>query len=412
MSIFSTLNIKKINHFLSLLYKLPKPKYTNNQLLSTISKYFFLKMKHSILYKLIFHFKIIPLCSMLYFTYTIKAINNTSIYTILQQPSTTFIDPLIQNKLNRYLRNHNNPISAIAVADVKTGNILALAEGRRFIDNKNLHTSFFAGFPAASIYKIVPTIILLENLPQKFLDQLYIYNNCRLNKIFSPWHQRYSKRNIKLSRAYGLSCNNFFAKMGLSFINIMQLKKWSSKLGWNKKIAADFSIPISKINFPAIKKSSMYNIGTYYAGFGNIGLSPLHALWIALSIANNGYSMPLTLHKSTKQQTKALPLFSYNTAIKLRQYMHSTVQSGTSSSVFNKRRYKRLKRQTGGKTGSLSSKYPKGKINWFIGLFPYKNPKIVVSSIVVYNNKWTIKATHLAAEAILLWTKANNKKQH
>ena len=409
MSIFSNLDIKK-THILSLLYK--QSKYIHSLLILTIAKYFLLRTILSSLHKLMLHLRITTLFSIFYFTYTINAINNKQIYTTLKQPSTTFIDLSIQNKLNKYLRNHSNPISAIAVADVKTGNIIALTEGRRFKNNNNLHTSLFAGFPAASIYKIIPTIILLENLPQKFIDQLYIYNNCRLNKLFSPWHQRYSKRNIKLSRAYGLSCNNFFAKMGLSFINIVQIKKWSSKLGWNKKIAADFSIPISKINFPIIKKSSMYNIGTYYAGFGNIGLSPLHALWIALTIANNGQSKPLTLHRTTKQHNNALPLFSHNTAIKLKQYMHSTVQSGTSSSVFNKKRYKKLKSRTGGKTGSLSSKYPKGKINWFIGLYPYKNPQIAVSSIVVYNNKWTIKATHLAAEAILLWNKANNRKQH
>ena len=66
---------------------------------------------------------------------------------------------------------------------------------------------------------------------------------------------------------------------------------------------------------------------------------------------------------------------------------------------FAPRKYRRLRRLIGGKTGTLYSKALSGINTWFAGLMPVANPRVVVAAIVVIPNAWIIKGPNLAAEA-------------
>ena len=154
-------------------------------------------------------------------------------------------------------------------------------------------------------------------------------------------------------------------------------------------------------------QASSYSIGQQFAGFGNIGLTPAHALWLALLIARGGQSKALTLLRQKREKPfQEQRIFSEHTAFDMQKAMSETVRLGTATQVFRKRRYRFLRRVVGGKTGTLMGKNPEGLTSWFIGLMPFHNPKIVVSAVVVnHKKKWVIKGTHLAAEAFKLWKK-------
>ena len=54
------------------------------------------------------------------------------------------------------------------------------------------------------------------------------------------------------------------------------------------------------MDIKAPSRASSYSIGQQFAGFGNIGLTPSHALWLALLVARGGQSKALTLFKQKK----------------------------------------------------------------------------------------------------------------
>ena len=132
----------------------------------------------------------------------------------------------------------------------------------------------------------------------------------------------------------------------------------------------------------------------------------MHAAWLALLIANNGVSKELRLLKDKIYISSRKRVFSPNTSSELQKAMAATVNYGTAASVFRKRRYRSLRRKVGGKTGTLMGKNPKGLTTWFVGMMPHDKPKVVISAVVVNrHNKWVIKGTHLAAEALRIWSR-------
>ena len=66
----------------------------------------------------------------------------------------TTINPKMQNHLQSYINRRANPIAAIVIANVKTGEILAAAQGRPPEEwGGKSHTALHIGFPAASLFK-------------------------------------------------------------------------------------------------------------------------------------------------------------------------------------------------------------------------------------------------------------------
>ncbi len=320
--------------------------------------------------------------------------------------SSNYLHSKIQTSLHRYLSDHKTKLAAVSLAEVSSGNIIALATAA---DNSTIDLSRYAGFPAASIYKIVSTIILLENYSVAEVEAMVRPGSCKLNKLHSPWAYKKNPKHSSFAKAYATSCNGFYAQAGLSLSSLAQLQLWSHKLGWNRLIPNDLNLAPSSIDIPIGKASSLYTIGRHYAGFGTASLSLFHGLWLALVLARDGKQASLRYYKSTSQPSKPAqktpPLISESTATIIRNFMHSTVRYGTARSSFASRRYRHIRSLAGGKTGSLYSYPLDAKVTWFIGMLPYHQPEVVVSAVVAYQKKWTIKASQLGAEALYLWKK-------
>ncbi|MFK7825341.1 MAG: penicillin-binding transpeptidase domain-containing protein [Oligoflexales bacterium] len=334
----------------------------------------------------------------------------------------TTIVPSIQLSLKTYIRRHGNPIAAIVMVDVATGHIIAMAQGRAPEKwGGQSHTALYEGFPAASLFKVVPTIAAMDVAQLEPSTVLGLTGGCAKVHARGWWLRdvkptRYHK--MSLSRAFANSCNSFFAKLTLQYLGVGVLNSYAKKLGWNEGgIGADFHLNTSPMNPPKPARSAIHTVGRFAAGFGMVGLSPIHAAWINLVIARDGVPMALRIfaddssNESVISKQRIKPVFHQENAINLRRMMQKTVRSGTASSAFRSWKYRKIKRSAGGKTGTLNSQAPKGLATWFAGLMPVENPKVVVSAVVVNGGRWIIKGSHLAAEGLRLWEEFQRKNR-
>jgi len=85
--------------------------------------------------------------------------------------------------------------------------------------------------------------------------------------------------------------------------------------------------------------------------------------------------------------------------------MEDTVTYGTGRKFFEKGGKPRLPVRAGGKSGSLSGKDDTGTRNysWFVAAAPIDDPEIVVASLVVNGDTWTIKGAVPAREVLAAW---------
>ena len=329
----------------------------------------------------------------------------------------------IQKRLENYIKIHGNPIAAVVIVDVRSGHILSLAQGKKPEKWGSLtHTALYEGFPAASLFKIVPALAALDFGDIESDSIFGIRGGCSKVHPSGIWLRdvkptRYHK--MTLSRAFANSCNSFFAKLTLQYLGVGILNSYAKKLGWDGKIPTDFELKSSPLNFPTPSRSALHTVGRYAAGFGMVGLSPVHAAWINLLIARDGDPVSIKIfadkdHDTLLNNSLNVDHWSLDdqTTYNLRQIMKGTVRYGTAASAFRPWKYRKIRKIAGGKTGTLTSKAPKGKATWFAGLMPIEKPEVVISAIVLNGNRWVIKGSHLAAEGLRLWEKYrfSNKK--
>jgi cell division protein FtsI/penicillin-binding protein 2 len=335
-----------------------------------------------------------------------------------QQNKKLTIVPQIQSDLSQFIKAKGNPIAAVVLADIKTGKILAIAQGRDPEQwGGTSHTALHVEFPCASIFKTTVTAAAFEFGHLDIDHAVDLDGGCAYVPPTGKWiytpSTASSKNKMSLRSAYGHSCNGFFAKIAITKLGVGPIINMAQRFGWNDKpIPADFHIPLSPLALPNPGASSASTMGKFAAGFGNVGMSALHAIWQAMLIANNGIPRPLQIFEDTinKDELEA-PVISASTSEKLKEVMRATVQSGTASHAFRYGPYRMLKEISGGKTGTLTGTNPKGLTTWFVGMMPIDKPEVVVASVVILEDRWVLKATSLSAEAFLAYQEFTKKKQ-
>lgn len=321
------------------------------------------------------------------------------------------IVPQIQNQVARFIRNGSNPISALVVTEVKTGKILAMVQGQnpeRW--GSETHSALHTGFPSASLFKTVVAAAGFEIVQLDPEASLSMFGGCARVNPRGLWPNNESRRandSLSLRRAYGHSCNGFFAKLAVNSIGLGPILNMAHRFGWNDQtLASDFYLPPSPLREPNPTASSLHTIGKFAAGFGSVGISAVHAAWQYMVIANDGQAIPVHLFADTPSPDPAkdgVKAVEPETAQNLRHIMDSTVVQGTASSAFRRGRLRMLRSEVGGKTGTLTGSHPQGLTTWFAGIYPLENPEISVAAVVMLENLWKFKATNLAAEAIMAY---------
>ena len=315
------------------------------------------------------------------------------------------VQPALQQHLSRFIASRGNPIAAVVVVDVATGAILALAQGRQPQQwGQQQHTALFTEFPAASLFKIVTTAAWLETAGAKAEQPLGFAGGCGEVRADGTWIRGNTRRKFSLPRAYALSCNGYYASIAINHLGLGIITQYAQRLRFGASPPADFYIPPSPLTPPTAANVSAHTVGEYAAGFGRVGISALHAAWLHLVIASGGKMrqlkiLPPQVGAGKDSSTAENQLLAKTTSATLLRIMAGTVNGGSATYAFRSRKYHRLRRLIGGKTGTLYSKALSGINTWFAGLMPVANPRVVVAAVVVIPNAWIIKGPNLAAEA-------------
>jgi len=309
------------------------------------------------------------------------------------------IDPELQRFAEALVAQAAVPHAAVVAMEPRTGRILAIAEKSSSIKDLALH----AGFPAASLFKLVTTAAALEKgaiQPDSIVN--FRGGNYSLNEWNYIPNARLDRRHMNVAEALGKSVNPVFARIALSHLDSSTLRAYANTFGFNTELSFDSPLEESNASIPY----DDYGLSRTAAGFGEVRISPVHAAAMMSGIANNGL-MPRpslidrVVRKNGSEIYIAKPQFIKRiirpeTSSFLLRMMEATTTIGTSRKEFMRKNMAVLPGiPVAAKTGTLKGDNPEGLNNWFIAAAPSTEPRIAVSVIVVSPQGLSTKASHL-----------------
>jgi len=328
------------------------------------------------------------------------------------------IDPMIQERVQAYFKKYKVPYGAFVAISPKTGQVLAMVDySAREPAAKDL--AFRASYPAASIFKLITAAAAIEE--KQISPEVSIAYRGRVNRLRPAYWRDNPKKDrytMSLADALAKSNNIVFAKVAYRWLDVPTLIDYGERFQFNRQIPFEQPVAVSPMQI----EENESTLAKTAAGFGKVGLSPLHAALIASAIANDGLMMSPCFVEDVRDPMGQLlyqcrpkklenPISS-STAEALRSMMGKTVRRGTVRKVFRRRNRPRSLRgiSIGGKTGSLRGKNPRGRYSWFIGMAPLEDPEIVVAAMIVNDPVWHIVAPQVAKEGLAAYFESHLKK--
>ena len=329
--------------------------------------------------------------------------------------ATYTLDPAIQKRVKAYFEKYKVPYGAFVAMSPRTGKVLAMVDYSAR-DPQAQDLALRSTYPAASIFKLITAAAAIEE--KAVTPEVTIPYRGRVNRLRPAYWRddpKKDKYEMSLADALAKSNNIIFAKVAYRWLDVPTLFEYGERFHFNRPIPFERRVEVS----PMRMEENESTLAKTAAGFGSVGLSPLHAALIGSAIANDGFMMsPCLIENVTDQNRQNIyqcrpqvlenPI-SVQTAAALRKMMGKTVRNGTVRKVFRRRyREKSIRKiSIGGKTGSLRGKNPRGRYSWFIGMAPLENPEIVVAAMVVNDPVWHIIAPQVAKEGLAAYFKSH-----
>jgi len=329
----------------------------------------------------------------------------------------TTLEPSIQNRMIRLFKRYRPVLAAGVIMDARSGAVLAMgnytgkAEAHELFPEKISDYCLYAGFPAASLIKIVTAAAVIEK--KGFTSAKTLPVSGRYHTLYK--HQlglkrlRYRPEPVSLEKAFSKSINPFFGKLGIQYLSPEEFEEIAELFLFN--IPFDFDLPVSpsttfspKSEFEKAELASGFNTRTT--------ISPLHAALIASIPANGGKIMrPYIVDRVVSEENKILytaspedlshPL-SRNGVQNLSKLMKATTRYGTAGKSFyairHSRRYKGL--NIGGKTGAINLPNRQRRCEWFAGFAEKGDMHLAIALVFVHGKFRTVKPSLMAAELI------------
>jgi cell division protein FtsI/penicillin-binding protein 2 len=339
----------------------------------------------------------------------------------------TTINPDIQQRMITLFKNYSPLIAAGVVVDADTGAVLAMGnysaskKAEELLPDNNGNYCLYAGFPAASLIKIVTAAAVLENKRVSISESLPIFgrhytlykSQLGLNK------PRCKPEYVTFEKAFSMSINPFFGKLGIQYLDEEEFYDMAKAFLFN--VSVDFDLPLCEscvfmpaTDFEMAELASGYNTKTT--------ISPLHAALIAALPLSEGKIMrPFLVEKITSENGECL--YNYTTkglskplskrSIEdLTHIMQSTIKNGTARKSFSHLRSLSESKNwvLGGKTGTINLPNKPRSCEWFAGFAGNDNTRIAVAIVMVHGEKRTVKPSYVAAEIIKTCLKPNKKE--
>jgi peptidoglycan glycosyltransferase len=322
----------------------------------------------------------------------------------------TTIDPKIQKYIQGLLKRSRTLQSAVVVLNSMDGRVIAMADHDSNGNRTNLNLK--ADYPAASLIKIVSAAAALEksgytpDTALYFRGRRHTLYKSQLKQIKDRWTTKTSLR-----KAFALSNNSVFGKLGIYVLGQQVLTEYAEKFGFNRQIPFDLPLAVSPIAVPADE----FGLAEIASGFNKKTLiSPLHATLLASAAANKGM-MPTPWLVDTIQDQDDQVLYHADTSVLNRPVvgkaaedlaflMQFAARSGTSRSVFRKLRRKKLFKtfEFGAKTGTINDKLDRFKYDWItaFAIAPDGKNGIAVGVLGVHGKILGTRSTEMARAII------------
>jgi cell division protein FtsI/penicillin-binding protein 2 len=284
----------------------------------------------------------------------------------------TAIYPKLQKFILRTLKRSRTQQSAVVVMDPHDGRLLSMVNYDTNGHSANLCLQ--ADFPAASLFKIVTAAAALEGADMS-LDKSLYYRGSKHTLYKSQLKTKKDRwtTQTKFRKAFALSNNAVFGKIGVYNLGQKQLIRYSDKFFFNRPIASDLPLAVSRVQVPA----DDFGLAEIASGFNKDTLiSPLHAALLAAVAVNKG-EMPTprlveSIRNESNKEVYQAPrpvmaaAVSPETARDIKVLMQDAVRYGTSRTAFRKlRRKKRFKNyDIGAKTGTINDRRDQFKYDW------------------------------------------------
>ncbi|MEI6125062.1 MAG: penicillin-binding transpeptidase domain-containing protein [Pseudomonadota bacterium] len=323
----------------------------------------------------------------------------------------------VQQKMTALFKRYSPLIAAGVVLDAKTGAVLAMANytnggaGRSLLPAGEDNYCLYGGIPAASLIKIITAAGALEK--KGFANSQTLPVSGRYHTLYKSQvgieKSRYRGEPVSLEKAFALSINPFFAKIGIEYLNDTEFNQIAEGFLFNRPLEFDLPVSQSRIitpvsDFERAEVASGYNTRTT--------VSPLHAAMIASLPANDGKIMrPFIVERivsaggeelySKQIKTIAQPLSSHSVE-NLGLLMQGTVHSGTAKNGFSHiKQYPAAQDWImGGKTGSIDLPGHTGRCDWFAGFGQDGDTRLAISFILIHGAKKTVRSTYVGAETL------------
>jgi len=324
------------------------------------------------------------------------------------------IDKKVQ-KIIEDVMDKNVQRGAVVVIDAKTGEILAMASRPNYKqfnledylerEDAPLINRAVESYTPGSIFKIVILSAALEekiaDLDEFFYCKGFEQVGGNIFKCSSYDEGGHGKLTLKNALAY--SCNSVFIQLGMR-LGKDKIIEYARRFGLGEKTF--IGLPEEKSgNIPRNVEVYYQEIGNISIGQGAIGLTPLQAAQLMLTIVNDGTLIkPLLIkevickdgnvHRNWALGVNSSKILSSETAKKVRDALEAATQYGTGIRA-NPGNNNRI----GGKTGTAETANKRSHA-WFVGYYPAEKPKLVISIFVEHGGSGSVKAAPIFKEII------------
>lgn len=261
-------------------------------------------------------------------------------------------------------------------------------------------------YPMASLAKILTSAAALEAGINPFDPVTYRGRPHTLYKSQIKASERGTE--VSLAKAFALSINPVFGKLGAQTLGRQTIFRWADSLGFNRPKGLGNGVPAGVMGEP----SDTFNLAEVSSGFVRTTfLSPVHAAMIVRKLAHDGVLRPPAWTPpridSMCRESDIPERAPYDG---LPNLFHLTVDSGTARGGFHTAWPEEAREgfELGGKTGSLDGTDPVGHYEWFAGYARVEGEPdsgIVVAVMTVNAGRHVLNASWTAATLLYWWAR-------
>lgn len=322
-------------------------------------------------------------------------------------PGRLLVDPQAQAFATDLLARHPTELTIAVGLDLRTARpLFVVVRHGDEAPAADLAAAVQPRYPMASLAKILTSAAALEAGMNPFDAISY---RGRPHTLYRSQIQNSGRgTEVSLAKAFALSINPVFGKLGARTLGRETIFRWADSLGFNRSRGLGNGVPSGVMGQP----SDTFNLAEVSSGFVRTTfLSPIHAAMIVRKLAHDGVLRPPAWDPPRRDSMcREAEIPEQEPYEGLAELFHLTVDSGTARGGFHTAWPEEAREgfEMGGKTGSLDGTDPPGHYEWFAGFARVEGEPdsgIAVAVMTVNAGRHNLNASWTAASLLYWWAR-------